>query len=97
MLRNAVTLLRCYASWVRQIPQATGLMFAARSPLGRSFKIFFFGVGVVLPLGSLIWAMLFWHGNRIGKDGASRTSGQADLVLLPALATPPLPAGESPE
>lgn len=96
MLRNAATLLRIYGAWVRQIPQATGLMFAARSPLGRSIKIFFFGVGVVLPLGSLIWALLFWHGNSIGKDHAAAAS-DPDLVLLPAGAIPPASADDSPE
>ena len=42
-------------------------MFAARTQLGRSIKIFLFGIGVVLPLGSLIWVLLFWHGNSIVK------------------------------
>lgn len=65
MTRNAVALLRAYSVWVRRLPAATGLMFAARSRLGRSVKIFFFGVGVVLPLGSLIWVALFWHGNGV--------------------------------
>lgn len=68
MRKTAAAALRCYATWMRQLPQATGFMFAARSPLGRSTKIFLFGVGVVMPLGSLIWMLLFWHGNSIGKQ-----------------------------
>lgn len=72
MTRNAAAWLRTYANWMRQLPQATRMMFAARSSLGRSVKIGLFGVGVVLPLGSLIWALLFWHGNGVLRhsDGA---------------------------
>ena len=69
MLKDAVTLLYGYVLWMRKLPQATGLIFAARTPLGRSVKIFLFGLGVVLPLGSLIWVLLFWHGNCLGKCG----------------------------
>jgi hypothetical protein len=65
MTLNAAAWLRAYARWMRQLPQATGKMFAARSSLGRSVKIGLFGIGVVLPLGSLIWALLFWHGNGV--------------------------------
>jgi len=67
MIRNAITLLRGYTTWVSRLPQATGAMFAARSPVGRSVKIFLFGVGAVLPLGSVIWALLYWHGNGLGR------------------------------
>jgi len=87
MIRNAAALVRGYAVWVRQLPQATGMMFAARSSMGRSVKICLFGVGVVLPLGSLIWALLFWHGNGVRKQGA----GVADKPLL----TLPASGGES--
>lgn len=65
MTRTAAAWLRAYAIWMRRLPQATGKMFAARSSLGRSVKIGLFGIGVVLPLGSLIWALLFWHGNGV--------------------------------
>ncbi len=68
MARNIVTSLRGYAKWVRQLPQATGVMFAARTVTGRSVKIFLFSVGVVLPLGSLIWVLLFLHGRRIRQQ-----------------------------
>lgn len=71
MTRRAVTLIRDYAIWVRQLPQATGFMFTARTPLGRSVKIFLFGVGLVLPLGSLIWVVLLWHGNGIVRPECS--------------------------
>lgn len=67
MSLNPVVWARTYVKWVRMLPQATGLMFAARSSAGRSIKIFLFGVGAVMPLGSLIWALLFWHGSLIRK------------------------------
>jgi hypothetical protein len=67
MIRNAAALVRGYANWMRQLPRATGMMFAARSSLGRSVKIGLFGVGVVLPLGSVIWVLLFWHGNGVHR------------------------------
>jgi len=73
MIRNAVTLIYGYAQWIRNLPQATALLFAARTPLGRSVKIFLFGVGVVLPLGSLIWVLLFWHGNCVTGYECSET------------------------
>ena len=67
MTRTVAAWLRAYANWMRRLPQATGMMFAARSTWGRSVKIGLFGVGVVLPLGSLIWLVLFWHGNGLGQ------------------------------
>lgn len=66
---KAMTLLRDYATWMRQLARGGGQMFAARSPVGRSAKIFLFGVGVALPLGSLIWLLLFWHGNGVARRG----------------------------
>ena len=72
IIKSAVTALRTYRSWIRQLPKATESMFAARSSAGRTVKIFLFGVGVILPLGSLIWVLLFWHGTAIesGRGGA---------------------------
>ena len=67
MLRNVGALLCSYALWLRKLPQATGILFAARTPLGRSAKIFLFGIGAVLPFGSLIWILLFWHGGCISR------------------------------
>ncbi|MDP3540408.1 MAG: hypothetical protein Q8S26_17060 [Azonexus sp.] len=87
MIKNAAVLLRGYTVWARQLPQATGMMFAARSPLGRSVKIGLFGIGVVLPLGSLIWAVLFWHGNGVRKAGAAVLIDDAKLTI-------PAPAGD---
>ena len=71
MIRKSVARLRGYYNWVRQLPQATQLLFAAQTSLGRSIKIFLFGVGVVLPLGSLIWVLLFIHGSRIRRRGCA--------------------------
>jgi hypothetical protein len=79
MANRTVALLRRGALWFRRLPQATDVLFAARTPLERSLKIALFGVGIVLPLGSLIWALLFWHGKALRKSrpnplecGASR-------------------------
>ena len=89
MIRNALALWRGYVSLVRRLPQATGFMFAARSRWGRAFKVLLFALGVVLPLGSLIWALLFWHGNAVlGAD----VSGQAGKPAAVHHALPPLPA-----
>jgi hypothetical protein len=77
MIRNAAAWVRGYTVWVRQLPKATGMMFAARSSLGRSVKIGLFGVGVVLPLGSVIWALLFWHGNGVRKQGAAESENSS--------------------
>lgn len=62
-----VTLLGSYIIRIKQLPKATGTMFAARTPTGRSIKIFLFGLGVAFPLGILILALLFWHGIRINR------------------------------
>jgi len=75
MIKKAVTLLRGYLMWARHLPQATGLLFAARTTVGRSVKVFLFGVGLALPLGSLIWVLLFLHGTRISANPPSRVSG----------------------
>ena len=81
MLTNAVTLLRGYFIWARRLPQETELLFAARSPFGRWAKIFFFGVGLILPLGSLIWALLYWHGKGIGRPAFSGTSAKQPCTV----------------
>lgn len=80
MFDNAAALWRAYTTWVRRLPQATAFMFAARSRLGRSLKIFLFGVGVVLPLGSLIWVLLFWHGNGVLRPSAVGPLGTPAIV-----------------
>jgi len=86
MIRNAAAKVRAHAVWLRQLPQATGMMFAAQSSWGRSVKIGLFGIGVVLPLGSLIWALLFWHGNGVRKRAVV-------LPLEPAKSLP-APSGD---
>ena len=72
MNRQAIAALRDYLSWIRQLPSATETLFAARTPLGRYVKTLLFGVGVILPFGSLIWALLLIHGTRIRSDSHSR-------------------------
>jgi hypothetical protein len=81
MGKDVVASLRRGAIWIRRLPQATSLMFTARSPLGRSTKIFLFGVGVVMPLGSLIWMLLFWHGNSIDKQKFSLLPAKQNQAL----------------
>lgn len=81
IIKSAARLLRTYTSWVRQLPKATEFMFAARSRAGRSVKIFLFGIGVFLPLGSLIWALLFWHGNAIGRVRSTVLPGKALPII----------------
>ena len=77
MITKAVSLFRGYLAWVRHLPQATGLLFAARTALGRSVKIALFGIGLALPLGSLIWVLLFLHGTRISGKHSSEASSLA--------------------
>lgn len=83
IIKKAVTLLRTYISLIRSLPKATEAMFAARSSAGRSIKIFLFGIGVVIPLGSLIWIVLFWHGNGVLRLRAAELPMQK-IELLPA-------------
>ena len=87
MIRNAGALVRGYVVWVRRLPQATGMMFAAQSSWGRSLKIGLFGIGVVLPLGSLIWALLFWHGSGVRK--------RAVVLPVELAKTLPAPTGDA--
>lgn len=68
MIRNPVILLHGYWLWIRRLPHATEMMFSAHTTVGRVVKIFLFGLGIALPLGSLIWILLFWHGNYIRKS-----------------------------
>jgi len=56
-------------AWAKRLPQASGTILAARTPIGRSIKIFLFGVGMMLPLGIVIWGLLFWHGSRVTRIG----------------------------
>jgi hypothetical protein len=45
-------------------------LFSARTPLGRSTKIALFGLGAVLPLGSVIWVLLLSYGARAKRGSA---------------------------
>lgn len=83
IIKNAVTLLRAYTGLIGSLPKATESMFAARSSAGRSIKIFLFGIGVVIPLGSLIWIVLFWHGNGVLRLRVAELPMQK-IELLPA-------------
>lgn len=73
-IRNTARSLCGYAAWTLRLPQATEMMFAARSPFGRSIKAFLFVVGAVLPLGSIIWVLLFWHSNAMAKHDIVNTT-----------------------
>jgi len=72
-IRNAARSLYGYAAWTLRLPQATEIMFAAQSSFGRKIKVSLFVVGVVMPLGSLIWVLLFWHSNAMIKRDVIQT------------------------
>jgi hypothetical protein len=67
MKMSAVSPLRGYKDWGKKLTETHGALFSARTPLGRSTKIVLFGIGAVLPLGTLIWALLLSHGLRAGR------------------------------
>ena len=77
-IRNAVALLRHYALRTLQLPEARKYMFVAGSPPGRWFKMALFSFGIFLPLGSLIWAVLIWHGIRTGGTERTNEGGRVD-------------------
>jgi hypothetical protein len=83
MMTRRIAQLRGYVIRARRMPRATGVMFAARSPWGRSVKMFLFGIGLLVPLGSLIWALLFWHGNGVHRrsPGTSNTASVAPRAI----------------
>jgi hypothetical protein len=64
MKASAASPLRGYTSWGKKLAQNQSALFSARTPLGRSTKIVLFGLGAVLPLGTVIWALLLSHGLR---------------------------------
>lgn len=87
IVTRVLALLRGSMTGFRDLRGATGLLFVARTRVGRWVKVLLFGVGVVLPLGSLIWALLYWHGNRLRRAdgrGAAPTVGPAQLADRPA-------------
>lgn len=68
-MKSKVLALLCgYVPQYRQLPQMTGNLFAARTRVGRCAKIVLFGIGVVLPLGSFVWTLLFLHGARVRDE-----------------------------
>jgi hypothetical protein len=68
LTRRAFALLRINVRRLANSPQVSEAMFAASSRQGRSIKIFLFGLGVILPLGSLIWALLLLHGSTVSQS-----------------------------
>lgn len=67
-----IALLNRCAARLPPVPRFTTAMFAARSRPGRSIKVFLFGLGAILPLGSLIWALLAWHGTGVARTREPR-------------------------
>jgi hypothetical protein len=68
MKASAVSRLRGHANWREKLIRTQRALFSARTPLGRSTKIALFGLGAVLPLGTVIWALLLSHGLRTERD-----------------------------
>ncbi|GHU19120.1 hypothetical protein FACS189475_05760 [Betaproteobacteria bacterium] len=64
---------RGYTSWGKKLIQNQSALFSARTPLGRSTKIVLFGVGAVLPLGTVIWALLLSHGLRAQRASSEKS------------------------
>jgi hypothetical protein len=73
MKASAVSRLRGHMNWGEKLIQTQGALFSARTPLGRSTKIVLFGIGAVLPLGTLIWALLLSHGLRAQRDSSVKS------------------------
>jgi hypothetical protein len=61
---NAAFLSRSGGKLGKKLAAAPGALFAARTPLGRSTKIVLFGLGAVVPFGSIIWALMLARGRR---------------------------------
>jgi hypothetical protein len=88
--RNASATIAGYAAWIRQLPLATEILFAARTPAGRSMKILLFGIGMALPLGIIILLLLFWHGTSVRHRTTHprpQDQGHPPTVLKPAIPT----------
>lgn len=79
MKTQAIAVLTNLMLWLVHLPQMTEVLFAARTRPGRYVKTLLFGVGVVLPLGSLIWALLFMHGSRISERAAALPASTSTL------------------
>lgn len=76
MTTKAIAVLNRFNDLFRlRLPKATGALFAAKTRSGRYVKTFLFGVGVVLPLGSLIWV------SRGNIEGSNKV-GDAGLAVI---------------
>jgi hypothetical protein len=73
MKASAASQSRGHMSWGKKLTQTQGALFSARTPLGRSTKIVLFGIGAVLPLGTVIWALLLSHGLRAKHASAAKS------------------------
>ncbi|MFT3960844.1 hypothetical protein [Propionivibrio sp.] len=73
MEENAASLSRGYMKWGKKLTQAHGALFFARTPLGRSTKMVLFGIGAVLPLGTVIWVLLLSHGLRVKRASSVKS------------------------
>ena len=62
-------------TWAIRLPKAVDTIVAAKTPAGRTIKTLIFGLGMAVPLGILVVALLFWHGTRIsGRSLHAATS-----------------------
>ncbi|MDR0577420.1 MAG: hypothetical protein LBI87_07780 [Candidatus Accumulibacter sp.] len=76
MKKSAASLSRGYTKWGKKLAQSQDVLFSARTPLGRSTKMVLFGIGAVVPLGSVIWALLLSHGLRARRDSAANPASR---------------------
>ena len=79
MRTQAIAVLTNLMLWLMHLPKMTEIMFAARTRPGRYVKTLLFGIGAILPLGSLIWALLFIHGSRIGERHAMQPASASTI------------------
>lgn len=70
---SAASLSRGYIKWGKKLTQPEGALFSARTPLGRSTKMVLFGIGAVVPLGSVIWVLLLSHGMRVKRASSVKS------------------------
>ena len=67
--------------WAINLPKAVDTIRTANTPTGRTVKTLLFGLGMVIPLGILLVALLFWHGSRIGGRTLHPLAPATDLQL----------------
>ncbi|MDR3299622.1 MAG: hypothetical protein LBU43_06380 [Candidatus Accumulibacter sp.] len=70
----AASQLRGCKNWGKKLTQTQGALFSARTKWGRSTKIVLFGLGAVLPLGMIIWALLLSHGLRAKRASTAKSA-----------------------